>query len=42
MKRLLLLLSILFVTCEDDRLPEPQENIQMIVNGAEIIAREYY
>ena len=38
------LLTTMFMTpsCEDNRLSEPQENIQMIVNGAEIIAREYY
>ena len=42
MKRLLLLIGLLFWSCEDDRLPEPEENIQMIVNGAELIAREYY
>jgi len=29
-------------SCEDDRLPEPEENIQMFVNGSEIVAREYY
>ena len=34
------LLTTMFMTpsCEDDRLPEPQENIQMIVNGGEIVA----
>ena len=42
MKRMILLMGLLFWSCEDDRLPEPEENIQMIVNGAEIIAREYY
>ena len=44
MKKLLLLPLLLFsLSCEDDRVKEPLvENIQMIVNGAEIIAREYY
>ncbi len=44
MKKLLLLPLLLFLlSCEDDRVEEPLvENIQMIVNGAEIIAREYY
>ena len=38
------LLTTMFMTpsCEDKRLPEPQENIQMIVNGGVIVAREYY
>ena len=38
------LLTTMFMTpsCEDNRLPEPQENIQMIVNGGVIVAREYY
>ena len=38
------LLTTMFMTpsCEDNRLSEPQENIQMIVNGGVIIAREYY
>ena len=39
---LLLVTMFMMSSCEDDRLPEPEENIQMIVNGAEIIAREYY
>ena len=44
MKKILLLPLLLFsLSCEDDRVEEPLvENIQMIVNGAEIIAREYY
>ena len=42
MKRLLLLIGLLFWSCEDDRVEDLKENIQMIVNGAEIIAREYY
>tara|TARA_R100000988_G_scaffold95565_1_gene61897 strand:+ start:157 stop:735 length:579 start_codon:yes stop_codon:yes gene_type:complete len=44
MKKILLLSLLLFsLSCEDDRVEEPLvENIQMIVNGAEIIAREYY
>ena len=43
MKRLLLLVGLLFWSCEDDRTEEPLiENIQMWVNGTEIIAREYY
>jgi len=43
MKRLLLLVGLLFWSCEDDRNEEPLvENIQMFVNGTEIIAREYY
>ena len=40
-----LLLTIMFVipACEDDRIEIPEEeNIQMWVNGSEIIAREYY
>ena len=38
------LLTAMFMTpsCEDDRLPEPQENILMYVNGSEIVPREYY
>ena len=38
------LLTTMFMTpsCEDNTLPEPQENIQMIVNGGVIVAREYY
>ena len=44
MKKYLLLPLLLFtLSCEDDRVEEPLvENIEMIVNGAEIIAREYY
>ena len=43
MKRLLLLVGLLFWSCEDNRTEEPLiENIQMWVNGTEIIAREYY
>ena len=44
MKKILLLSLLLFsLICEDDRVEESLvENIQMIVNGAEIIAREYY
>ena len=43
MKRLLLLMGLLFWSCEDNRTEEPLvENIQMFVNGTEIIAREYY
>ena len=43
MKRLLLLVGLLFWSCGDDRDEEPLvENIQMWVNGTEIIAREYY
>ena len=43
MKRLLLLVGLLFWSCEDDRAEEPLvESIQMWVNGTEIIAREYY
>ena len=41
----LILLSTMFLmpSCEDDRVEEPLvENIQMWVNGTEIIAREYY
>tara|TARA_B100002019_G_scaffold211121_1_gene183859 strand:+ start:9343 stop:9948 length:606 start_codon:yes stop_codon:yes gene_type:complete len=40
-----LLLTSMFTIpgCEDDRVEEPlEENIQMWVNGTEIIAREYY
>ena len=38
------LLFAMFMTpsCEDDKLPEPQENILMYVNGSEIVPREYY
>ena len=43
MKRMILLMGLLFWSCEDDRNEEPLvENIQMFVNGTEIIAREYY
>ncbi len=40
----LLLTSMLVIpACEDTRVEEqPEENIQMWVNGSEIIAREYY
>ena len=43
-KRLLLFFLLFFLSCEDKVVEEQQveENIQMIVNGAEIIAREYY
>ena len=40
---LLSLLALLSLNCEDDRIEIPaEENIQMWVNGTEIIAREYY
>ena len=42
MKKLLVLSLLFLFSCEDDRLPEPEENIQMFVNGSEIVAREYY
>ena len=43
MKKLLLLSLLFLFSCEDDRVEEPLvENIQMWVNGTEIIAREYY
>jgi hypothetical protein len=42
MKRLLLLIGLLFWSCEDDRVEDLKENIQMFVNGSEIVAREYY
>ncbi len=43
MKKLLLLSLLFLFSCEDDRNEEPLvENIQMFVNGTEIIAREYY
>ena len=44
MKKILLLSLLLFsLSCEDDRVEESLvENNQMIVYGAEIIAREYY
>ena len=42
MKRLLLLVGLLFWSCEDDRVEDKIENIQMFVNGYEIVAREYY
>ena len=43
MKKLLLLSLLFLFSCEDDRVEEPLvENIQMFVNGTEIIAREYY
>ena len=39
MKRMILLMGLLFWSCEDDRNEEPLvENIQMFVNGTEIIA----
>ena len=43
-KRLLLFFLLFFLSCEDKVVEEQQveENIQMIVNGTEIIAREYY
>ena len=40
-----LLMTLMLVTpaCEDTKVEEPlEENIQMWVNGSEIIAREYY
>ena len=43
MKKLLLFLCVFLLSCEDDRIEIPaEENIQMWVNGTEIIAREYY
>ena len=44
MKKYLLLPLLLFtLSCEDDRVEEPLvESIEMWVNGAEIVAREYY
>ena len=43
MKIMILLMGLLFWSCEDDRAEEPLvESIQMWVNGTEIIAREYY
>jgi hypothetical protein len=33
MKRLLLLIGLLFWSCEDDRVEDLKENIQMFVNG---------
>ena len=42
MKKLLLLSLLFLFSCEDDRVEEPQENIQMFVNGSEIVPREYY
>ena len=43
MKRMILIMGLLFWGCEDDRAEEPLvESIQMWVNGTEIIAREYY
>ena len=43
MKKLLLFLCVFLLSCEDTRVEEqPEENIQMWVNGSEIIAREYY
>ena len=43
-KRLLLFFLLFFLSCEDKVVEEQQveENIQMWVNGTEIIAREYY
>ena len=43
-KRLLLFFLLFFLSCEDKVVEEQQveENIQMFVNGSEIIAREYY
>ena len=43
-KRLLLFFLLFFLSCEDKVVEEQQveENIQMFVNGTEIIAREYY
>ena len=40
-----ILLSTMFLmsSCEDDKVEEPLvESIEMWVNGAEIVAREYY
>ena len=42
MKRLLLLVGLLFWSCEDDRVEDNLESIQMFVNGSEIVPREYY
>ena len=40
---ILLSTMLLMPSCEDDRVEEPLvENIQMYVNGSEIVAREYY
>jgi len=43
-KKLLLFSLLFFLSCEDKVVEEQQveENIQMFVNGSEIIAREYY
>ena len=42
-KKLLLFSLLFFLSCEDKVVEEQQveENIQMFVNGSEIIAREY-
>ena len=43
MKKLFLLLTILFFSCEDDRVAdEPQELIQMWLDGNEIPVYDYY
>ena len=42
MKRMILLMGLLFWSCEDDRVEDSIENIQMFVNGSEIVPREYY
>jgi len=43
MKRLLLLVGLLFWSCGDDRNEEPlEESIEMWVNGSEFNVREYY
>jgi len=43
MKKLFLLLTILFFSCEDDRTAdEPQELIQMWLDGTEIPVYDYY
>ena len=43
MKRLLLLVGLLFWSCGDDRVEEPlEESIEMWVNGSEFNVREYY
>ena len=40
---LLMVGMFMMPSCSDDRVEEPlEENIQMWVNGSEIIAREYY
>ena len=42
-ENMILLMGLLFWSCEDDRNEEPLvESIQMWVNGTEIMLREYY